>query len=119
MPFPMILERRDFQTLHFDAASFDTVSSSLGLCGIPDPALLFGEIRRVLRPGGRLLALEHIRPPNALLGLVTDAVDPLWDRIVGCHLNRRTLSLLERSGFRVQVLERHVLGALVSLIAEP
>jgi ubiquinone/menaquinone biosynthesis C-methylase UbiE len=119
LTFPVTLEQRDFQTLPFTAASFDTVSSSLGLCGIPDPALLFSEIRRVLRRGGCLLALEHIRPPNAMLGLVADAVDPLWDRIVGCHLNRGTLVLLENAGFRVQVLERHVLGALVSLIAEP
>jgi ubiquinone/menaquinone biosynthesis C-methylase UbiE len=119
LPYPVTLERRDFQTLPFTDATFSTVSSSLGLCGIPDPASLFTEIRRVLRPGGRLLALEHIRPPNAVLGLVTDAIDPLWDRIVGCHVNRPTLHLLERAGFQLQVLERHVLGALVSVIAEP
>jgi ubiquinone/menaquinone biosynthesis C-methylase UbiE len=119
LPYPVTLRELDFQTLPFADASFTTVSSSLGLCGIPDPALLFAEIRRVLRPGGCLLALEHIRPPNPVLGLVTDAVDGPWDRIVGCHLNRPTLLLLERAGFKLQVLERHVLGALVSVIAEP
>lgn len=117
--FPVELRQADFQTLPFGDASFDTVSSSLGLCGIPDPALLFSEIRRVLRPSGRLLALEHIRPPNAILGIITDAINPVWDRIVGCHVNRPTLVLLERSGFKLTVLERQVLGALVSVIAEP
>jgi ubiquinone/menaquinone biosynthesis C-methylase UbiE len=117
--FPVELRQADFQTLPFGDASFDTVSSSLGLCGIPDPTLLFSEIRRVLRPSGRLLALEHIRPPNAILGIVTDAINPVWDRIVGCHVNRPTLVLLERSGFKLTVLERQVLGALVSVIAEP
>jgi ubiquinone/menaquinone biosynthesis C-methylase UbiE len=119
LDFPVELRQADFQTLPFGDASFDTVSSSLGLCGIPDPALLFSQIRRVLRPGGRLLALEHIRPPNAILGIVTDAINPVWDRIVGCHVNRPTLALLERSGFKLQILERHLVGALVSLIAEP
>jgi ubiquinone/menaquinone biosynthesis C-methylase UbiE len=117
--FPVDLRQADFQTLPFADASFDTVSSSLGLCGIPDPKLLFSEIRRVLRPSGRLLALEHIRPPNAVLGLVADAINPVWDRIVGCHVNRPTLDLLERSGFKLTVLERHLAGALVSVIAEP
>ncbi len=117
--FPVELRQADFQTLPFADASFDTVSSSLGLCGIPDPALLFSEIRRVLRSNGRLLALEHIRPPNAVLGLVADAINPVWDRIVGCHVNRPTLDLLERSGFKLTVLERHLAGALVSVIAEP
>jgi ubiquinone/menaquinone biosynthesis C-methylase UbiE len=117
--FPVELRQADFQTLPFADKTFDTVSSSLGLCGIPNPALLFSEIRRVLRPGGRLLALEHIRPPNPVLGLVTDAIDPVWDRIVGCHVNRPTLNLLERAGFKLTVLERHLVGALVSVIAEP
>jgi ubiquinone/menaquinone biosynthesis C-methylase UbiE len=119
LEFPVELRQADFQTLPFADDSFDTVSSSLGLCGIPDPALLFLEIRRVLRPGGRLLALEHIRPPNPVLGIVTDAINPVWDGIVGCHVNRPTLDLLERSGFKLTVIERHLLGALVSVIAEP
>lgn len=119
LPFLVELWQTDFQRIPFGDGSFDTVSSSLGLCGIPDPALLFSEIRRVLRPGGRLLALEHVRPPNAVLGLGADAIDPIWDRIVGCHANRRTLRLLEQSGFKLRILERHLLGVLVSLIAEP
>ena len=119
LPFPVELWQTDFQRIPFGDGSFDTVSSSLGLCGIPDPALLFSEIRRVLRPGGRLLALEHVRPPNAILGLGADAIDPVWDRIVGCHANRQTLRLLEQSGFKLRILERQLLGVLVSVIAEP
>jgi ubiquinone/menaquinone biosynthesis C-methylase UbiE len=105
----------DFQTLEFENSSFDTVTSSLGLCGIPDPEKLFFEIRRVLRPGGKLLALEHVRPPNAFLGLLADAINPVWDHFIGCHPNRRTKDLLENAGFKVQVLERHYLGILIAL----
>ena len=106
---------QDFQTLEFENASFDTVSSSLGLCGIPDPEKLFLEIRRVLKPGGKLLALEHVRPPNIFLGLLTDAINPVWEHFVGCYSNRQTKALLEKSGFKVEVLEQHYLGILIAL----
>ena len=119
LPFPVEFRALDFQTLPFPAAAFDTVVSSLALCGIPDPAALFAEIRRVLRPGGRLLALEHIRPPNPLLGLAADVADPLNERFVGCHLNRRTPALLRAAGFDVQELDRRMFRALVTLVATP
>jgi ubiquinone/menaquinone biosynthesis C-methylase UbiE len=106
---------KDFQTLEFENASFDTVTSSLGLCGISDPERLFLEIRRVLRPGGKLLALEHVRPPNAFLGLLADTINPVWDHFVGCHPNRKTKDLLEQAGFRANVLERRYLGILIAL----
>jgi ubiquinone/menaquinone biosynthesis C-methylase UbiE len=113
--FKTDLRLQDFQTLEFENARFDTVTSSLGLCGIPDPERLFLEIRRVLKPGGILLALEHVRPPNVFLGLLADAIDPVWDRVVGCHANRKTLNLLEDAGFKVEMLERHYLGILIAL----
>lgn len=116
-PFPVSLLQVDNQFLPFVADSFDTVASSLALCGIPEPLTLFSEIRRVLRPGGQLLALEHIRPPNPLLGLATDAVSPLTNYLVGCYFNRRTPELLRVAGFDVEVLERRVLGGLVALVA--
>jgi ubiquinone/menaquinone biosynthesis C-methylase UbiE len=106
---------QDFQTLEFENTSFDTVTSSLGLCGIPDPERLFLEIRRVLRPGGKLLALEHVRPPNAFLGLLFDAINPVWEHFTGCYPNRRTKVLLENAGFKVNILEQHYLGILIAL----
>ena len=72
LPYPVRLQMADFQTLPFPDGSFDTVVSSLALCGIPDPASLFAEIKRVLRPGGQLLALEHIRPPNPVLAALAE-----------------------------------------------
>lgn len=119
LPFPVRLQAADIQTLPFPAASFDTVTSSLALCGIPDPALLFSEIQRVLRPGGRLLALEHIRPPNRVLAALADLGDPLYDHFVGCHLNRRTPELLADAGFTVMIARRTFFGMGVALVAEP
>jgi ubiquinone/menaquinone biosynthesis C-methylase UbiE len=106
---------QDFQTLGFENTSFDTVTSSLGLCGIPDPERLLLEIRRVLRPGGQLLALEHVRPPNIFLGLLADAINPVWEHFTGCYPNRKTKNLLESAGFNVNVLEQHYSGILIAL----
>lgn len=115
--FPVRLLRHDAQKLPFADASFDTVVSSLGLCGIPDPAALFAEAGRVLRPAGRLLALEHVRPPHPALGWLADLVDPAFDRVVGCHANRRTPDLLRAAGFAVRVLDVRLAGVLVALEA--
>lgn len=119
LPFPVRLMRGDFQNLPFGDACFDTVVSSLGLCGIPDPARLFSQVRRVLRPGGQLLALEHVRPPNRWLGALADASDPAFDHFVGCHPNRRTPDLLRDAGFQVEVLDRRLGGILLTLRARP
>ncbi len=119
LSFTVTLQVADFQTLPFPMESFDTVTSSLALCGIPDPTRLFAEIQRVLRPGGRLLALEHIRPANPVLALLTDVAEPLYHRAVGCHLNRRTPDLLRRAGYKVTILSRRFLNAVVTLVAVP
>jgi ubiquinone/menaquinone biosynthesis C-methylase UbiE len=119
LPFPVTLQVADFQTLPFSAATFDTVTSSMALCGIPNPGLLFAETQRVLRPGGQLLALEHIRPPNPVLGLVADLGDPLYHHFVGCHLNRRTPDLLQEAGYTVTIIGRRFMDAGVALVALP
>jgi len=119
LPFPVYLQVGDFQTLPFPTASFDTVASSLALCGIPDPGRLFAEIRRVLRPGGLLLAMEHVRPPNPLVGAMSDIGDPIYHQFVGCHLNRRTPELLRSAGYAVTILNRRFLNAVLTLVAVP
>lgn len=119
LPFPVTLQIADYQTLPFGGSSFDTVACSLALCGIPDPAQLFAEIKRVLRPDGSLLAIEHIRPPNPFFGILADLLDPLNRHFVGCHLNRRTPDLLRASGYKVSILDRHMLRSMVTLVATP
>ncbi|MFC6662781.1 class I SAM-dependent methyltransferase [Deinococcus multiflagellatus] len=119
VPFPVRLMQGDVQTLPFGDASFDTVVSSLGCCGIPDPARLFAEVQHVLRPGGQFLALEHVRPPHRLLAAVADTIDPVFDRLIGCHPNRPTVDLLHDAGFHVTVLEQRLGGILVTLHATP
>lgn len=81
-------------------ASFDTVVCTLVLCTVGDPAASLAEIRRVLKPAGKLLFLEHVRSPG-WKGRVQAAATPAWAATAGagCHLDRRTLDAIRQAGF--------------------
>jgi ubiquinone/menaquinone biosynthesis C-methylase UbiE len=96
----------DAERLPFAAASFDTVVVTFTLCTIPDPAAALAEIRRVLRPAGQVLVLEHTRSVQHGLARVQDAVTPLWRRLAGgCHLNRPAVELVRASGLELREVE--------------
>jgi ubiquinone/menaquinone biosynthesis C-methylase UbiE len=117
--FPVDLVETDFQTLGFRDASFDVVTSSLALCGVPDPPRLYREISRVLRPGGRLMAIEHVRPQLPGAGLLADLAAPLTERLVGCAFNRRTPEQVREAGFTVRVIGRRWFGTFVAFVGMP
>ena len=95
------------EALPFPDASFDHVVSSLVFCSVTDPKRALAEIERVLRPGGVLHMLEHVRPGFAPLGLLASAATPVWSRVAGnCHLDRRTLDLLKAEGWQVDIHRR-------------
>ena len=100
------------EALPFEDGSFDAAVSTLVLCTVPDQGTALAEIRRVLRPGGRLLFIEHVRGEDAggrrsRVARLQDNVTPLWRRLfAGCHPNRDTVAAIERAGFRVESLER-------------
>jgi len=94
------------EDLPFDDASFDTVVSTLVLCGVDDQARALAEARRVLRPGGRLLFLEHVRSDDPGLARFQDRVNWLNRLVVQCDCNRPTLAAIEATGFEIARLER-------------
>jgi ubiquinone/menaquinone biosynthesis C-methylase UbiE len=119
---PVVLREADAQQLPFDDATFDTVVVTLSLCTIPDPQAALREARRVLRRDGQLLFVEHVRSLRPGVGRLQDAVTPVWRRVAsGCHLNRDTVGVIERSGFRVEHLWRSGgrRGSMVQGRAEP
>ena len=91
--------------LPFEDASFDTVVSTLVLCGV-DQERSLGEVRRVLRPGGRLLFLEHVRSDDPALARLQDRMNRLNRFLVGCECNRATLTAIEAAGFTISRVER-------------
>lgn len=98
--------RAPAEDLPFEDGSFDTVVSTLVLCGVDDQARSLREIRRVLRPGGQLLFLEHVRSDDPGLARFQDRMNWLNRIVVGCDCNRRTLAAIEATGFTVSRLEQ-------------
>ena len=93
------------EAMPLDDASFDTVVTTWTLCSIPDVEAALREMRRVLKPDGRLLFVEHGRSPDPGVTRWQDRLTPAWKRIAGgCHLNRPVRELVEQAGFRVEAL---------------
>jgi len=102
--------RAPAEDLPFNDASFDVVVSTLVLCTVDDVPRALRELHRVLRPGGRLLFIEHVRSDDEKLARTQDRMLPINVRIGhGCHPNRRTLDSIRDAGFEVTSLEHDTL----------
>ncbi len=94
------------EAIPLEGGSIDTVVTTWTLCSIPDAPGSLGEMRRVLKPGGRLLFVEHGRSPDPTVRRWQDLLTPAWKRIGGgCHLNRAIGTLIEGAGFRFERIE--------------
>ncbi len=90
------------EAMPFESARFDTVVTTFTLCSVTEPDAVLGEIRRVLKPGGTALFLEHGRAPDAGVAKWQRRIEPLWKRIGGnCHLTRPIGEAYEKAGFSV------------------
>lgn len=86
--------------------SADTVLITYALCTISNVCGALNEVRRVLKPNGRLVFCEHGEAPDAAVRWWQNRLNPVWKKIVGgCHLNRRIPQLLEKSGFNIQTMD--------------
>jgi ubiquinone/menaquinone biosynthesis C-methylase UbiE len=107
------------ETLPFPERQFDTVVSTWTLCTIPDPALALQEVRRVLKPGGRFLFLEHGRSNNRKIAAWQDRLNPIQNVIgCGCNLNRQIDQLIIRSGLMIAHLDRFSMEGVPRLAGE-
>ena len=114
---PVELRLGDAQALEFEDATFDTVVCTLSLCTIPDDRAAVAEVRRVLRPGGRFVLLEHVRSPVRAVRGVQRLLAPAFVRFGADHLLREPLEHVQAEGFSIELLERSKLGLVERLLA--
>jgi ubiquinone/menaquinone biosynthesis C-methylase UbiE len=94
------------EAIPLDRGSIDTVVTTWTLCSIPQVSIALGEMRRVLKPAGQLLFVEHGRAPEPSVRKWQDRLTPVWKRIGGgCHLNRPIRQLIEEAGFSILKIE--------------
>lgn len=117
--FPVRLIRLDASNLPFEDDSFDTAVSTWTLCSISDVAAALFEIRRVLRPGGQFIFLEHGRSDDPAVARRQDLFNPIQRVIAaGCNLNRKIDRLIAEAGFRLIELERSLMPGVPRILAE-
>lgn len=104
------LKEADGQALPFEDESFDTVIAGLCMCNFPDPITAVGEMKRVLKPGGSLVSLDHVRSPVLPVRIVQKAIDPLLVRLEGDHIVREPLEYYAHHDFEILELERYKWG---------
>ena len=104
--FPVDLIEGSAEKIPLETATVDTVVTTWTLCTFPDVDRALLEMRRALKPSGRLLFVEHSRAPDPNVVWWQDWLTPIWRRVGGgCHLNRAIASLIEGAGFRLERLE--------------
>jgi ubiquinone/menaquinone biosynthesis C-methylase UbiE len=103
---PITLLDASAEAIPLDSGSMDTIVTTWTLCTIPNASRALAEMRRVLRPGGAFLFVEHGRAPEAGVARWQDRLDPLWSSLAGgCHLNRKMDDLVTGAGFRIEALQ--------------
>jgi ubiquinone/menaquinone biosynthesis C-methylase UbiE len=107
----------DAQALPFPDQHFETVVCTIALCSIPDDRQAVAEIWRVLRPGGRFVALEHVRSPNSIVRGLERLLESYTLRTQADHLLREPAETAQAAGFSIEYLERKKLGFVERLIA--
>jgi len=110
------LSEGDVQNLHFPDHSFDTVVATFVFCSVPDPVQGLRELRRVVKPSGQILLLEHVRIDKPIIGWMMDRLNPWVVRIMGANINRRTLENVQKAGLLIESVEHLGLVKMVKMV---
>ncbi|GHO80617.1 methyltransferase type 11 [Ktedonobacter sp. SOSP1-85] len=100
-PVSVTLTQANVEQLPFADAYFDSIVCTLVFCSVNNPLRGLQEMRRVLKPGGQLLMIEHVRAQKRMLALLQDLITPLTRLLLGnCHWNRSTVQTVQEAGFQ-------------------
>jgi len=117
---PFRLSVTDAEQLPFPNNYFDSVVGTLVFCSIPHPDRALAEIQRVLKPGGRLYLIDHVRSHHSVLAHTQDFLAPVWHRVTGgCNLNRNTEETVRAAGYHLERLKIGWGGLLKLMVAIP
>lgn len=96
------------EAIPFEDESFDTVVSTYTLCSVDDQARVLRELRRILKPGGKIIYLEHGRAPDSGPQKWQRRIEPVWKRVMGnCHLTREIGGAVKQAGFQMEPIGQH------------
>lgn len=112
---PIILLEMDAQHMTFSDNTFDTVLATCVFCSVPDPVQGLKEVRRVCKPGGQIILLEHVRSDNPILGWLMDVLNPVSLHMIGSNINRRTVDNVKAAGISILNVG-NLSGKIVKLI---
>jgi ubiquinone/menaquinone biosynthesis C-methylase UbiE len=119
VPFPLQIQRSSAEMLPYDDRSFDCVVSTWTLCTIPDPVKALRETRRVLKPDGVFLFLEHGRSEDEKIAAWQNRLNPVQNIIgCGCNLNRKIDHIIARAGLKIMTLDRFQMQGVPKLGGE-
>ena len=117
--FPIRIQHLTAEALPYDDHSFDFVVSTWTLCTIPDPVKALREVRRVVKPGGVFLFLEHGRSEDTKVASWQDRLNPLQNIIgCGCNLNRQIDDIIAQAGLKIMTLDRFQMQSVPRLGGE-
>ena len=117
MDYAIELYQGDAQRLEFADDSFDAAAATFVFCSVPDAVAGLRELGRVVKPDGKIVLMEHVRINQpAIIGKLMDWIDPLVVRLIGPHINRRTVENVITAGLQVEQVEELAPGGLVKLI---
>jgi len=113
---PVDLREMDVQALAFRDHTYDAAVATFVFCSVPDPIEGLRQLARVVKPGGQILLLEHVRLEQPVLGRLMDMLNPMVVRMMGANINRRTLDNVVKAGLAVESVEDLTPNGLIKLI---